>query len=110
MSVWVRQGERWSDMKPFLIQNTLHCNDVFIFTLLPPPPLTPQHFRVCGEDSERRIGAADNLLQPEVPPPSYESDVTEESVTSTEYSTSPVRSQHQHFRTNIKSMPYLALK
>ena len=68
MSVWVRQGERWSDMKPFLIQNTLHCNDVFIFTLLPPPPLTPQHFRVCGEDSERRIGAADNLLQPEVPP------------------------------------------
>ena len=46
---------------------------------------------------------------PRSPPPSYESDVTEESLTSTDYS-SPVRSQHQHYRTNIKSMPYLALK
>ena len=96
-------------MKPFLIQNTLQCNDVFIFTLL--PHHSPLNISEFVEKIQRDASELQTIFSsPRSPPPSYESDVTEESVTSTEYSTSPVRSQHQHFRTNIKSMPYLALK
>ena len=62
------------------------------------------------ERIQREAGELQSIFSsPRTPPPSYESDLTEESQASTDYS-SPVRSEHQHFRTNIKSMPYLALK
>ena len=62
------------------------------------------------ERIQREAGELQSIFtSPRTPPPSYDSDLTEESLASTDYS-SPVRSEHQHFRTNIKSMPYLALK